>query len=657
VSRSATAIILGAELHAWRHRLLKRSAVQLVLLTVFLGIAAVFIGGGAFAVGATAGQYLPAARDSILAGGFTGLSVLMLVVGFPTVIASFFVGRDLLQLVLAPVRPLEIFLARLVLAMSANILISAILLMATLGVGLGSGAPPVYFALATVLVFIQVLLITAVQAMLMSLVLRWIPARLARDVAAAVAGLSGAGFYVAWNLNLRQSFSIRSHPDLANLTSAVHSIEWLPSAWPGHALSGVIIGDYGAAATWSMFSLVLAALVMGAAAILYERTLLAGLGVFGGPQALWRRASSKRPAAVARRGVGSPTRAIARKDWLSYRRDIRRLSRLIPAFLFPIGYGLTFFRPGRSVAGFWTEVFLVAFISMFVSSALATPAIPSERRGFQLLRMAPMTMWQVIRAKVTLTLPPVLALTLLGRHGRRRRDRPAGRDGGPGHLARCRLRVDRGLGGRHRPALRGCRRPARGRSARHLRRGWRPAWICAPHHWGLRGLCFRCRRRSRNRAPGTATVNPDTRGLDVGHGPCPGVRRRRDRGHDAVVRELAPARLRGRHLLVERVLDQLGRESSTGFDSQAHDGVADRAAPAGESPVLGGRGHEGASLARSDRFERAPERPGLDLDDDQLPAAAAHQVELAAPGEKSRADDLVAARPEEVGRRLFAGAA
>jgi hypothetical protein len=86
---------------------------------------------------------------------------------------------------------------------------------------------------------------------------------------------------------------------------------------------------------------------------------------------------------------------------------------LLPAFLFPIGYGLTFFRPGRSVSGFWTEVFLVAFISMFLSSALATPSIPSERRGFQLLRMAPMTMWQVIRAKITLTLPPVLALTLL----------------------------------------------------------------------------------------------------------------------------------------------------------------------------------------------------------------------------------------------------
>jgi hypothetical protein len=50
---------------------------------------------------------------------------------------------------------------------------------------------------------------------------------------------------------------------------------------------------------------------------------------------------------------------------------------------------------------------------MFMSSALATPSIPSERRGFQLLRMAPLTMWQVLRAKVLLTLLPVVVLTLL----------------------------------------------------------------------------------------------------------------------------------------------------------------------------------------------------------------------------------------------------
>jgi hypothetical protein len=415
VSASAIWTILRAELLALRHRLLKRKPVRLAGFAIFLAATAIFIGGGAFTVGATAGQFLPSARDSMLAGGFTALSVLMLVIGFPTVIASFFVGRDLLQLVLAPVRPIEIFAARLLLAMSANLLISLILLMAAVGVGVGSHAPAVYFPLAVILVFLQVLLATAFQVILMSIVLRWVPARRARDVAAAVAGLAGAGFYLAWNLSLRQSFSPQRRPDLSNLTSFVNQIEWLPSAWPGHALSAVIAGNAGEAATWLVISLALAVIVLAAAAILYERTLLAGLGIFGGPQPVWRR-SPARPSAVASTGrstAGSPARAIARKDWLGYRRDIRRLSRLLPAFLFPIGYAVSFIRPGRSLSGFWTDVFLVGFISMFLSSALATPSIPSERRGFQLLRMAPLTMWHVIRAKVILTLPPVLALSLL----------------------------------------------------------------------------------------------------------------------------------------------------------------------------------------------------------------------------------------------------
>ena len=408
-----TRIILAAELRAWTHRLLKRGPVRLTLLGLLLLTAAVTIGGAVFAAGATAGQFLPGARDTLLTGAFTALSVLMLVIGFPTVIATLFVGRDLLQLVLAPVRPVEIFLARLLLAMSANLLISSLVVMSTLGIGLGSGAPLAFYPLAIALIFVQVLIVTALQAILMSLVLQWIPARLARDVAAAVAGLAGAGFYLAWNLTLRQSFTPRSRPDLSNLNSALQNVQWLPSSWPAHALSAVISGNAGVAVIWLGFSLALAALTIAAAAILYRRTLLAGLGVFGGPPAVWKRSTPAPAPVVARRGAGSPARAIALKDWLSYRRDIRRLSRMLPAFLFPIGYALTFFRPSRTINGFWTEVFLFGFIAMFMSSSLATPSIPSEKRGFQLLRMAPMTMWQVIRAKVALTLPPVLVITLL----------------------------------------------------------------------------------------------------------------------------------------------------------------------------------------------------------------------------------------------------
>ena len=409
---AATRTILSAEILALRHRLMKRGTARLALLAIFMIAAGIFIGGGAFSLGAGAAHFLPTAVDPLLVGGFTGLSVLMLVVGFPTVIATFFVGRDLLLLTLAPVRTIEIFAARLTLAMAANLMISSILLAVILGVGAGAGAPAVYFVLVVPLIFVQVLAVTCVQTALMSVVLRWVPARRARDVAAAVAGLTGAGLYLAWNLSLRQSFAGRSRQDLANLNTLLQRIDWLPPAWPGHALSAIIAGNLTAAAAWTLLPLLLSVVLLVLAAALYQRTLLAGLGIFGSPQAIWSR-KARKPAARSVRGNPSPTLAIARKDWLGFRRDIRRLSRLIPALLFPIGYLFAVARPSQHMGGFWAEVFLVGFMSMFMSTSLATPSIPSERRGFQLLRMAPLPMWQVLRAKILLTLPPVLALTIV----------------------------------------------------------------------------------------------------------------------------------------------------------------------------------------------------------------------------------------------------
>ena len=409
---SSAGIILRAELRAYRHRLLKRGTGRLVALAAALLVGGFVIGGGAFSLGVAVGHFLAVARDPIIAGGFTTLSVLMLVVGFPTVIATFYVGRDLLQLILAPVRPRDIFAARAVLAMSANLLISAILLAAVLGVGVGAAAPLPYYGLAIVLVLNQVLVVTAFQALVMSIILRWIPARLARDVAAAVAGLTGAGFYLAWNLNLRQSFTSRRGPDLTNLTNLVHHVDWIPSAWPGHALSAAADGNFGGAFTWSALAIGLGVVLVLAAELLYARTLLAGLGVFGSVPAPWRRAP-RRAIRVVRAGAGSPLRAMARKDWLGYRRDIRRLSRLLPALLSPIGYAFAFLRPGRGAVGFWSEALVVAFVSMFMATALGTPSIPGERRGFQLLRMAPIRTSQVMRAKIAITLPPVVALTVV----------------------------------------------------------------------------------------------------------------------------------------------------------------------------------------------------------------------------------------------------
>ena len=418
VRGGAISTILGAELRALRNRLFKRGAARLILIAVVGVVVINVVGGGAFAAGVGLGHFLPAAKVSVLAGAFTALSVLMLVIGFPTVIATFFVGRDLLQLVLAPIRIFDVFVARLVLAVLANLLIGAILLTGILGLGAGAGAPFVYFPLAVLLVAVQVVMITSFQAVLMSLVLKVVPARLARDVAAGVAGLTGAGLYLAWTLTLRGSLGRGSRPDLANLTDLARRLDWLPSAWPGHALSAAIDGNAAAAAAWSAFAVGIGVIAFAAAALLYSQTLLSGLGVFGSTPALWRRRQSRvgptggPVAAPASRGAASPTLAIARKDWLAARRDVRRLTRLLPALIFPIGYAFALTQPYRTGGGFWTNVFLVTFMSMFMSTTLATPAIPSERRGFLILRMAPLTMREVLRAKVLLTLPPVLVITL-----------------------------------------------------------------------------------------------------------------------------------------------------------------------------------------------------------------------------------------------------
>ncbi len=412
MNRYAVAIILRAELSAWRNRITKGNPVRVVGLALFAFFAGIVFAGSLFGIAFAAGGALPSARDAILAGAFTALSVMMLVVGFPSVIASYFAGRDLMQLILAPVRTSEIFLARSLFAMSANILVAALFLAFIVGLGAGSGASPLYYLLALVLVVVQVLLISALQVNFMAAVLRWVPARIARDVALAVASATGAGLYLLWNLTIRQSFTaIRRRPDFSNLVSTLQRLDWLPSAWPGHALSAVINGDAGLALAWTALTFVLAAALTMAAALLYERTLLAGLGLLGGvPSRVRNRGAAQ--VRVARSGTASPGFAIARKDWIVYRRDIRRLSRFLPAVIFLVAYAFVLVRPSNGVDVFWSGVFIVAFVSFFMSMLFATTSIPSERRGFQLLRLAPITSWQLIRTKVFFTVVPVLVLTL-----------------------------------------------------------------------------------------------------------------------------------------------------------------------------------------------------------------------------------------------------
>jgi hypothetical protein len=130
-----------------------------------------------------------------------------------------------------------------------------------------------------------------------------------------------------------------------------------------------------------------------------------------------RTAPPGRSATAARISVATSRRsalsALVRKEWLMMRRDSRRLAALLPlcaiAALYPlVGPG------GHTSKEFWPSVLRGGSVSLmlpfFFTQILAAPAVALEGRGFLLLRLAPLSMTTVLRAKVlAIALPMALA--------------------------------------------------------------------------------------------------------------------------------------------------------------------------------------------------------------------------------------------------------
>src|SRR5207245_8929022 len=112
------------------------------------------------------------------------------------------------------------------------------------------------------------------------------------------------------------------------------------------------------------------------------RTLLAGLGLLGGVPSRVRNRSAAQ-LGVARTGSASAGFAIARKDWIVYRRDIRRLSRFLPAMIFLVAYAFVLVRRSNGIDVFWISVFIVAFVLVFLAMLFVVTLSPSGRRCFR----------------------------------------------------------------------------------------------------------------------------------------------------------------------------------------------------------------------------------------------------------------------------------
>jgi hypothetical protein len=412
--------IVGADLRSTWNSVFRAQSGRRLAFVVVAGFLSLPLLAIAFGLGAAVAlQSSGTTASSALASLFVAGAVMTFVLGLSTVIASFFVQRELLLLAVAPVSPATIFLARLARSAVTNAAIGALLLAIVVGYGVARRAGLVYMLLAPTMVAALALMIAGFQVGLLSVVLRVVPAARARDVANLVAALAGTGLYLAWftllsggsGSGLARQLQVGTGP----IGSPDQRLFWLPATWPALALGEVARGEVKSGLAWASATLALAALTLVAGYLAYRRACIAGIGAFSegagrGPRRRGRRAVVAGATAGGVSRPASAARALVRKDWLVLRRDTRRLARLLPALAMAFVYPFVFSR--SSGPGILVALAVPAFSAFFLSQVIGGPSVPSEGRAIQLLYMSPLSAWRVLRAKVLFAAPPVVALSL-----------------------------------------------------------------------------------------------------------------------------------------------------------------------------------------------------------------------------------------------------
>ena len=357
-----------------------------------------------------------------------GALVLLILTSFTTILTSLYLSGDLDLLLVAPVPMRAVFVVKFFSGLIVPYLLLFFLLGPMLlgyGQGLGFGLP--FFVAAVLVLLLLPLLPAGLGALLVMAVVRVVPARRAREIVSIAGGLFGASWYI---LN---QFAPEVAPRIANVRTLDSlrrlDLPLLPSAWAGRALIAAGQGEW---LTLLVYGGLFAALSIGTFAgclVLAERLYYAGwsnMAAQGGRI----RTKNKEPRTtktVARERsvvprslfavLPEPARAILYKDLRVFPRDLRNLQQVI----FPLALaGIWTFRlvTGTSAAGAnegpgFARLFdtigsagISFFICLTLSGALGGPSISREGKGFWLLRVAPISAWQVLLGKLVLAYLP-----------------------------------------------------------------------------------------------------------------------------------------------------------------------------------------------------------------------------------------------------------
>jgi putative ABC exporter len=354
-----------------------------------------------------AGAPSPETLEPSLAAALGTLCGVVAVTSVSFAISGLYFARDLEMLLVAPLAPRAVLLAKLCVQLVTGVGMAALLagpwLVAYLSAEGALAALPVVALAAVALAALPLAAGTAVTIA----TVRVMPARRVRDAAALL--VTGTVFTVtAVNVVLRTPDGMHSTTPLALDAPGrgrVADLAWLPTGWASRAVVAAVRGDL---ATAALLTLLLAA--AGAAALLLVSRLGEAAFVAGHQRSAeageGRR--RRRSGARLRPGGGGPRAvwlSIARKDLRELCRDASQLGQLVlPVALFALYVAVPGQAPaaGTAIARLpaWFSVALTAgFASLFAASGVALRGVGAEGGRLWLLRTAPVPTGQVLLAK------------------------------------------------------------------------------------------------------------------------------------------------------------------------------------------------------------------------------------------------------------------
>jgi len=424
---------------SFRHASLRRKIGTILVTALFIGLlVGAFIGSWALLNLLRSPQVaevidLVQVIDAVPTVILTGAFLTILLTSFGVLLQSLYLARDMDFLMAAPIPVRAVFLSKLILAILPNFaLLSLFGLPLLFGLGASAGYNLLFYPLVVLLLVCMALSAAGISALMVTGIVRLVPARRVAEVVAAVGAVASLICSQSGNFTRGMDFGNQQATQAVNLLSRVNS-PWSPFAWAGRGLvsvgSGESVMSIVGLGLMLFVSLVLFAAAVRVCEVLYQTgwsQMQAGT--------VRRPRGRSRPSKVAAssdrarlRLLPRPVTALIVKDGLVLRRDLRNLSQLITPLILGIVYAVMLARgggrvdPGQGQAPEWFmqsatrllgygNAAIALFIGWIMLSRLGMMAFSHEGRAYWLLKNAPVSTARLLLAKGLVAYLPTLAI-------------------------------------------------------------------------------------------------------------------------------------------------------------------------------------------------------------------------------------------------------